>query len=73
MAAKREGHPDNVIPALYGVIQLKNHTGERCMMDRVNSPHGLQCVGVIRDAIGKTSLLEASSVRPFSILVVSHG
>ena len=73
MAAEIEGHPDNVVLVLYGVIQLENHTGERCTMETVYLPYGLQCVCVIPDVIGKKSQHKASSVGPFSILVVSHG
>lgn len=51
----KQGHPDNVAPAIYGGIQVGIHNGTRWATERVPAPPGLQLVMFIPDFIGKTS------------------
>jgi homoserine kinase len=60
LAAKIEGHPDNVCPAIYGGIQLGIQVGENQWRScRVNCPTDLQLVAFISDSVGKTSELRS--------------
>eukprot|EP01063_Lacrimia_lanifica_P025206 TRINITY_DN32988_c0_g1_i1.p1 TRINITY_DN32988_c0_g1~~TRINITY_DN32988_c0_g1_i1.p1 ORF type:complete len:342 (+),score=151.57 TRINITY_DN32988_c0_g1_i1:78-1103(+) len=49
IAAKIEGHPDNVSPAIYGGLQMGLWTGTRWYTHRIRVPAGLQCVLFIPD------------------------
>eukprot|EP01059_Diplonema_ambulator_P017147 TRINITY_DN29127_c0_g1_i1.p1 TRINITY_DN29127_c0_g1~~TRINITY_DN29127_c0_g1_i1.p1 ORF type:complete len:344 (+),score=86.18 TRINITY_DN29127_c0_g1_i1:78-1109(+) len=48
-AARIEGHPDNVSPAIYGGLQMGLHTGERYFTHRIKVPERLQCVLFVPD------------------------
>ena len=49
VAAEIEGHPDNVMSAIYGGLQMGLNTGERYYSHRIRIPERLQCVLFIPD------------------------
>ena len=49
LAARREGHPDNVVPALLGACQIAVWEGQRLITSRVPIPEGLQAVLFVPD------------------------